>query len=272
MELWFAGVLGVVQGLTEFLPVSSTAHLRIAPELLGQPDPGAAYSAVIQLGTLVAVLVYFARDLFITMPAAILRDRSQPEARLPLYLIVGTVPIVVAGLTLEDLIVGEARSLYVVAAALIAVGIVFFVAERLGGKHRSMAALALGDALIIGLAQACALLPGVSRSGATIAAGLFLGLRRSDAARFSFLLGVPAIAGAGIYELPDALAAAGQEAWAPILVGTGFAAVSGYLAIAWLLRFLGRNSLVLFGGYRIVLGILLLVLCALGLLESRSPG
>lgn len=272
MALWFAAVLGVLQGLTEFLPISSTAHLRIAPELFGQPDPGAAYSAVIQLGTLLAVIVYFARDLFITMPTAILRDRSSPDARLPLYLIVGTVPIVVLGLSLEDLIVGDARSLYVVAAALIGVGLVFFAAERFGKKERGMAAIAMRDALIIGLAQGCALVPGVSRSGATIAAALFLGLRRSDAARFSFLLGIPAIAGAGLYELKDALAVVGDGAWTPILVGTAFAALSGYAAIAWLLRFLSRNSLAPFGIYRIVLGILLVVLCALGFLESGSPG
>ncbi len=272
MELWFAAVLGVVQGLTEFLPISSTAHLRIVPELLGQPDPGAAYSAVIQLGTLLAVVVYFARDLFVTMPTAILRDRKSAEARLPVYLMVGTVPIVVLGLSLEDLIVGDARSLYVVAGALVGVGLVFFAAERYGSKQRAMAAIAMRDALIIGLAQGCALVPGVSRSGATIAAALFLGLRRSDAARFSFLLGIPAIAGAGIYELKDALAIVGDGALAPILVGTAFAAISGYAAIAWLLRFLSRNSLAPFGIYRIVLGILLVMLCALGVLESGSAG
>jgi undecaprenyl-diphosphatase len=271
MELWFAAVLGVVQGLTEFLPISSTAHLRIVPELLGQPDPGAAYSAVIQLGTLLAVVVDFARDLFVTMPAAMLRDRSSPDARLPVYLIAGTIPIVILGLTLKDFIVGDARSLYVVAGALVGVGALFFVAEHFGSKHRPMVEIALADALIIGMAQACALVPGVSRSGATIAAALFLGLRRSDAARFSFLLGIPAIAGAGIYELRDALEVVGEGAWMPILVGTAFAAVSGYAAIAWLLRFLGRHSLAPFGAYRIALGILLLALCAAGVLESRSP-
>jgi len=272
MELWFAAVLGVVQGLTEFLPISSTAHLRIAPELLGQPDPGAAYSAVIQLGTLLAVVIYFARDLFVIMPRAMFRDRGSPEGRLPFYLIAGTVPIVVLGLTLKDYIVGDVRSLYVVAVALVAVGLLFFAAERFGAKQRSMAAIALGDALIIGLAQACALVPGVSRSGATIAAALFLGIRRSDAARFSFLLGIPAVAGAGIFELRDALNGVGEGAWAPIVVGTAFAAVSGYAAIAWLLRYLSKNSLAPFGIYRVVLGILLLALCAAGILESGSPG
>ena len=270
MTLWFAAVLGVVQGLTEFIPVSSTAHLRVVPALLGQADPGAGFSAVIQLGTLLAVVIYFARDLFIEMPRAMLFDRGSPAARLPIYLVIGTIPIVVIGLTMKDFIIGDARSLYVVAGALIGVGGLFFVAEWRGGKDRVMAALTLVDVGIIGLAQAGALVPGVSRSGATILAALFLGLRRSDAARFSFLLGIPAIAGAGIYELGDVIDQFGADAWMAIVMGTTAAAISGYAAIAWLMRFLSKNSLAGFGFYRIGLGILLLALCIGGVLAPGS--
>lgn len=272
MDLWFAALMGLVQGLTEFLPVSSTAHLRIVPELLGQADPGPAYSAVIQLGTLLAVLGYFARDLFVDMPRALLRDRTSFEARLAMYLVLGTIPIAVAGITLKDYITGDFRSLYVVASALIAVGLLFFVVERAGRQDRGMNSIVLLDALLIGAAQAAALVPGVSRSGATIACALLLGLRRTDAARFSFLLGVPAIAGAGLFELPDAFRALGSDAVPAIVIGTTVAAISGYASIAWLLRFLGSRSLGTFGVYRIILGALILALCLGGVLAPRSGG
>jgi undecaprenyl-diphosphatase len=272
MSLWFAAVLGLVQGLTEFIPVSSTAHLRIAPALLGQPDPGAPFSAVIQLGTLLAVVGYFARDLFVKMPRALLFDRSSFDARLAGYLVLGTIPIVIAGLSLKDFVTGDARSLYVVGSMLIAVGLLFFVAERIGSKNRPMEAITLVDAMLIGLAQTCALVPGVSRSGATIACALILGMRRSDAARFSFLLGVPAIAGAGIFELRDAVADLGPGAWLPIVIGTTTAAISGYASIAWLIRFLGKRGLASFGIYRIAVGLLILGLCIAGVLAPGSGG
>lgn len=271
MPLWFAAILGLVQGLTEFLPISSTAHLRIVPALMGQPDPGAAYSAVIQLGTLVAVLAYFARDLFVDMPRAVFRGAGGgPTARLPFYLAVGTVPVVVLGLALKGFITGEARSLYVVASALIAVGVVMYLVDRGARGTRAMDALTWGDVLIIGLAQSMALVPGVSRSGATIVAALLVGMRRPDAARFSFLLGIPAIGGAGLYELGDALDQLGDEAWLPIVIGTIAAAVSGYASIAWLLRYLQRNSLAPFAAYRVGLGITLLALCIIGVLTPGS--
>jgi undecaprenyl-diphosphatase len=270
MPLWFAVVLGLVQGLTEFLPISSTAHLRIVPALFGQPDPGAAYSAVIQLGTLVAVLTYFARDLFVDMPRAVLRRSPGAEARLPCYLAVGTVPVVVLGLTLKDFIVGDARSLYVVSVALIGVGAIMYLADREARGERTMDTLTWTDVLIIGLAQSMALIPGVSRSGATITAALLIGLRRPDAARFSFLLGIPAIGGAGLYELGDALAELGDDAWLSIVIGTIASAVSGYVTIAWLLRYLQRKSLAPFAAYRVGLGITLLVLCIVGILAPGS--
>ena len=270
MTLWFAALLGVVQGLTEFLPISSTAHLRIAPALFGQPDHGAAYSAVIQLGTLAAVIVYFARDLFIAMPRAMLRAPDSPEGRLPYYIAAGTLPIVIVGLGFKDFITGDARSLYVVGSALIAVGALMYAVDRSARDDRGLADLQLRDALFIGVAQSCALIPGVSRSGATIVCALFLGMRRSDAARFSFLLGIPAIAGAGIFELGDALDELGDGAWLPIAIGTLTAAISGYATIAWLLRYLEHKSLAPFAGYRVILGIVIITLCIAGVLAPGS--
>lgn len=270
MPLWFAALLGIVQGLTEFLPISSTAHLRIAPELLGQPDPGAAYSAVIQLGTLLAVMVYFARDLFVDIPRAFFRDRRSPLARMPAYLAVGTLPIVILGLTLKDFITSDARSLYVVASMLVGVGMFMYVVDRKARDQRGIDELTLADAVIVGLAQSFALVPGVSRSGATILAALILGTRRSDAARFSFLLGIPAIAGAGIFELGDAMSQLGSDAWLPIVIGTTTAALSGYASIAWLLRYLQTKSLAPFAIYRVGLGILLFILCMVNVLTLGS--
>lgn len=267
MALWFAALLGLVQGLTEFLPISSTAHLRIAPELLGQPDPGAAFSAVVQLGTLAAVIAYFARELFVVMPRAMLTDPRSPDGRMPLYMIVGTIPIGIAGLAFKDYIVGDLRSLYVVGGALIAVAVIMWAADRRAGLTRRITEVTLRDALIVGCAQACALVPGASRSGSTIVACLLLGMARPDAARFSFLLGIPAIGAAGVFELKDALEAAGSD-WTPILVGTLAAAVSGYASIAWLMRFLGKRSFTGFVVYRVALGAILITLCLAGVLSA----
>jgi len=245
--------------------------MRILPALLGQGDPGAAFSAVIQLGTLLAVLVYFRRDLFVDMPRALVSDRKSANGRLPLYLVAGTLPIVVLGLLLKPYIVGPWRSLYVVATALGVWGLVMIVADR-RVLSRVMSSLTLTDAMLIGCAQTLALVPGVSRSGATIVMALFLGFRRTDAARFSFLLGIPAIGGAGILELKDALSALGSGGWLPLLVGTITAAVSGYATIAWLLSYLGKRTLWPFGAYRIALACVLLALCVGGiLLPGAAP-
>ncbi len=260
MALWFAALLGLVQGLTEFIPVSSTAHLRIVPSLFGQPDPGAAYTAVIQLGTLVAVLAYFAKDL-VHIPMAMVRDPSSPDGRLPWLLAAGTVPIVICGLAFKKHIEGDLRSLYVIAGALIAVGIIMVVIDRIANgrtEHRPFAAITLTDALIVGLAQSLALVPGVSRSGATICMALLLGFSRSDSARFSFLLSIPAIAGAGIFEAREAFRVLGRDALPALAVGTGVAAVSGYMAIAWLIKWLGSHDLIGFAVYRIVAGLALI--------------
>jgi undecaprenyl-diphosphatase len=268
VPIWFAIVLGVVQGLTEFLPVSSTAHLRITPVLLGQQDPGAAFTAVLQFGTLAAVIVYFARDLFIDLPRAFVRDWRSPRGRLPLLLILGTVPIVIGGLTFKDLIEGDARSLWVIVATLAGVGVIMAVVDARARGVRTLDDLGVRDALIIGGAQALALCPGVSRSGATIVAALVVGMGRSDAARFSFLLGIPAIAGAGILETPAAMRTLGDDAAAPLAAALIAAAVTGYASIAWLLRFLGSHRLVGFAAYR---GLVAAALAALLLAGVITP-
>lgn len=267
MTLWFAALLGVVQGLTEFLPVSSTAHLRVVPALLGRPDPGAAFTAVLQLGTLLAVVVYFARDLGgMTRELVFGRGRGK-QARLALLLMVGTFPIGIAGIALKPFVVGEARSLYVVATALIAVALLLYIADRRSAKNRTVEDLGFAHALLIGGAQALALVPGVSRSGATLAAALFLGCRRDAAARFSFLLSIPAISAAGVFEIPDVARELGPEAWPAVALGTVVAGITGYASIAWLLRHLERRSLAPFVVYRLVLGVLLLGLLTAGLVN-----
>ncbi len=265
MELWFAALLGLVQGLTEFLPISSTAHLRITPALLGRPDPGAAFTAVLQLGTLAAVIVYFARDLA-AMARGVLADRRGDAARLALHVVLATIPIGIAGVALKRFIVGDARSLWVVAAALAVVALVMWWADRAARQERTLPALRVSDALLIGVAQACALIPGVSRSGATITMALLIGLRRDEAARFSFLLSIPAIAAAGRFEMKDAAAELGRDGIPALLAGTLVAGVVGYASIAWLLRWLRTRTLALFVGYRLALALLLVALLAAGVL------
>ena len=260
MALWFAALMGLIQGLTEFLPISSSAHLRIAPALFGQPDPGPAYTAVIQLGTLAAVIAYFAKDL-VNLTGAMFRDPMGPEGRLPLLIAAGTVPIVIAGLALKKHIEGDLRSLYVTAGVLIGFSIVMLLIDRYAAGRDStkpLASITLADAILIGLAQTLALVPGVSRSGATICMALLVGLTRSDAARFSFLLSIPAIAGAGVFELRDALKVLGKDAIPALAVGTGVAAVTGYAAIAWLIKWLGSHDLIVFIVYRVLAGLALL--------------
>jgi undecaprenyl-diphosphatase len=260
MALWFAALLGIVQGLTEFIPVSSTAHLRILPALFGKEDPGAEYTAVIQLGTLLAVLAYFAKDL-VAITQAVFRDGASFESRLPWLLAVGTVPIVIAGLLLKKQIEGDLRSLYVIAFALITVGIAMVVIDKLAGDHptpRPLAELTYRDALLVGLAQTLALVPGVSRSGATICMLLLLHFSRSDAARFSFLLSIPAIAGAGIFEAKDAFGKLGRDAIPALGIGITTAAITGYISIAWLIKWLGSHDLIGFAIYRIIAGLALL--------------
>jgi undecaprenyl-diphosphatase len=267
-------VLGIVQGLTEFLPISSTAHLRIVPAFAGWEDPGAAFTAVTQLGTMAAVLLYFRADLWrITRAwARSLRDRSarrELDARLGWYILLGTIPIGVFGLAFKDQIETGARDLYLIGVALIVLGMVLLVAEKVGTRERSIEQLTTRDGVALGFAQALALIPGVSRSGATITAGLFLGLDRPSAARFSFLLSVPAVVLSGLLELGSI--ASGEEGEhvgaGALVIATFLAFVSGYAAIAFLLRFLATHSTVVFVVYRVALGTLVLVLVGAGAID-----
>jgi undecaprenyl-diphosphatase len=264
MTIFQAAILGLVQGITEFLPISSTAHLRITPAVLGWPDPGAAFTAVLQLGTLAAVVGFFLRDLLAMIAAAAdpARRRS-PEARRLLYLVVGTIPIGIAGLLFKHAIEGPLRSLAVIATSLIVVAVAMAIVERRASHRRGLDDLTLRDALWIGVAQTLALIPGVSRSGITLVAGMSAGMRRDAAARFSFLLSVPAVAAAGIFELPKVLHTPGL-AGAPLFVGLATAFVSGYLSIAWLLRFLRTRTTLPFVIYRVLLGAALLIAVVTG--------
>jgi undecaprenyl-diphosphatase len=267
-------VLGIVQGLTEFLPISSTGHLRIVPAFLGWEDPGAAFTAVTQLGTMAAVLLYFRADLTRIALAWLrsLRDRSarrELNARIGWYIVLGTIPIGIFGVLFKDQIENGARDLYLIGTALIVLGLVLLAAERVGTRSRSMEQIEARDGLAVGLAQALALVPGVSRSGATITAGLFLGLDRPTAARFSFLLSVPAVVLSGLFELGSILT--GEEgqhvSTGNLVLATLLAFVTGYAAIAWLLRYLSTHSTIVFVVYRVALGVLVLVLVSSGAIK-----
>jgi undecaprenyl-diphosphatase len=261
-------VEGVVQGLTEFLPISSTAHLRIVPALLGWQDPGAAFTAVVQLGTMAAVLLYFRADLWRIALAWLrsLRDaevRRTLDARLGWYIVLGTVPVAVLGLAFKDPIENEFRNLYLIGAALIVFGLVMAYVDGTSKRERDIESLNARDGFFIGCAQALALVPGVSRSGSTISAGLWRGLDRPAAARYSFLLSVPAVVLSGLFELRHVggagTAPAGATALAVLL-----AFVTGYASIAFLLRYLAHHTLGVFVAYRLVVGTLVIVLAAAG--------
>lgn len=272
MTLLEAIVLGVVQGLTEFLPISSTAHLRIVPALFGWKDPGAAFSAVIQIGTVLAVLIYFRKDLW-AMAAGFWRGLkagkplADPHARLGLFIAAGTVPVVAGGLLFQKAIKNDLRSLYVIAGSLVVVALAMAWADRRAtlSKLRE-GSIGFGDAVFVGVAQMFALIPGVSRSGSTIAAGLMRGLPRAEAARFSFLLSIPAVAGAGLKELFDLRKEGALEGDGVMMVAvaTLVSFAVGYAAIAGLIAFLKKRSVMVFVGYRIGLAILLLGLLAGG--------
>jgi undecaprenyl-diphosphatase len=261
-----AVVLGIVQGVTEFLPISSTAHLRVVPALLGWDDPGAAFTAVLQLGSLAAVIGYFMKDLLTMLGAGAraLMDRSkppEPAARLLLYIIVGTIPIGIMGILLKHKVEGSFRSLSVIAAAQIVVGLALAVVEKTSRKTRGIEDVKMGDAVAIGCAQVLALVPGVSRSGITLLAAMNLGFQRAAAARFSFLLSIPAVAAAGIFELPHVLKSR-DVSGATLAIGLVAAVVSSYASIAWLLRFLRTRTTIPFVIYRVALGALIFGLLA----------
>jgi undecaprenyl-diphosphatase len=275
VSLLEAIVLGITQGLTEFLPISSTGHLRIVPALLGWDDPGAAFTAVIQLGTMAAVVLYFWRDL-IRIGHAWLRSvrersflRADIDARLGWYILIGTIPIGIFGLAFKDQIETGARDLYLIGSALIVLGLVLLAAEKVGTRERDLEHVRTKDGVVIGLAQALALIPGVSRSGSTITAGLFMGLDRPAAARFSFLLSIPAVVLSGLFEFAGILTGSEHTdtSLGALAVATLFAFVSGYAAIAFLLRYLERHSTIVFVVYRVALGTLVIALAAAGAIK-----
>jgi undecaprenyl-diphosphatase len=273
---WLEAVLlGVIQGLTEFLPISSSAHLAIVPQLFGSTDPGASFTAVTQIGTELAVIVFFWRDI-VRIGWAWLRSlvrtdvRGTLDARMGWYIIIGTIPIGIVGFLLEDTIQTAFRSLWLIAINLIVFGIVLGIADRIGRNERQIATLTTRHAVFYGLGQMLALIPGVSRSGATISVGLFLGYTREAATRYAFLLAIPAVFAAGLFQIPD-ISGTAEPGMAKTLVATAVAFVVGYLVIGWLLRYLRTRSYLPFVIYRIALGALVLVLLAFGVLESTVP-
>jgi undecaprenyl-diphosphatase len=277
LNLFQAVVLGMIQGLTEFLPISSTAHLKVVPVALGWGDPGVAYTAVIQLGSIAAVLWYFWRDLTqITKGSlkAIARSNyDSNEFRMGLGIILGTIPIVIFGLLIKILIPdfdnSPLRSLAAIALASIVMSLLLALAEQMGQRKRDFDNLTLADGLWMGLAQSLALIPGVSRSGSTLTAGLFGGLERATAARFSFLLGIPAITLAGLVEIKNVLdAGVGNAGLIPLAVGVISAAFFSYVAIAWLLRYLQTHNTWVFVWYRLGFGVAILGAIAVGWLSN----
>ena len=266
-------VLGIVQGLTEFLPISSTGHVRIVSAFMGWDDPGAAFTAVIQLGTMAAEVIFFRHDLLRigrAWTAALFRPamRGTLDARMGWYLIFATIPIGVLGLLFEHDIETGARNLELIGTMLILLGLVLLWADRTGARNRGMRQLTLRDGVVMGSAQALALVPGVSRSGATISAGLFLGLERPAAARFSFLLSIPAVVLSGLFELHGIVSGDDPGVGAgALVVATLLAFVMGYATIAFLLRYLATHTTLAFVVYRVVLGAVVLLLALAGILD-----
>jgi undecaprenyl-diphosphatase len=278
MTLFEAIILGIVQGLTEFLPISSSAHLRIVPALAGWGDPGAAFSAIVQIGTLVAVLIYFRKDIIMIVGAVIKgvikgKPMESSEARMGWMIAAGTIPIVVLGLLFKTEIETSLRSLYWISGALIALGLVLSLAEAKIKKRlannlplKSMGDIGWKEALLIGLAQSIALIPGSSRSGVTITGGLLLNLDRATAARFSFLLSLPSVFAAGMFQLYKTrdIITASPENLTNILIATIVAGVVGYASIAFLLNYLKKHTTTIFIVYRLAAGIGVLLLIASG--------
>ena len=277
MSLFQAAILGMVQGLTEFIPISSTAHLKVVPVVLGWGDPGVAFTAVIQLGSIAAVLWYFWEDLRQVTLGAIAaftqRNQQSQELQMVLGIGLGTLPIVFFGLLIKfflpDYDNSPLRRIEAIAIASILMAILLGIAERMGNRKRNFNDLGMQDGILIGFAQAMALVPGVSRSGSTITAGLFMGLERGTAARFSFLLGIPAITLAGLVEFVGVLKDGVDGAsLLPLIVGLISSAFFSYVAIAWLIRFLQTRSTLIFIYYRLGFGIFILGAIAIGLLAN----
>jgi undecaprenyl-diphosphatase len=269
-------VLSIVQGLTEFLPISSSSHLAIVSRVFFTGDAGASFTAVSQLGTEAAVIIYFARDIGRIFKAwfnglFVKAHRDNVDYRLGWYVIIGTLPIVVLGVAFKEVIRGEVRNLWVIATAMLVFSAVIAAAEYYGRQTRHVEQLTWRDGLLVGVAQCLALVPGVSRSGSTISAGLFLGLDRELSARFGFLLGIPAVVAAGLFSLPDAFhpVTEGMSATGPQLtVSVVIAFVVGFAAIAWLLRFVAHHVMYWFVGYRVVLALVVMALLATGVVAA----
>lgn len=269
-------VLSAVQGLTEFLPISSSGHLAIVSRIFFGADAGASFTAVSQLGTEAAVLVYFGRDIIRILKAWFAgvfdkAHRDNVDYRMGWYVIIGTIPIVLLGVAFKDQIRSEVRNLWVIATAMLVFSAVIAAAEYFGRQDRHAEQLTWRDGLLVGLAQCLALVPGVSRSGSTISAGLFLGLDRALAARFGFLLAIPAVFASGLFSLPDAfhpvtegMSATGVQ----LLVSVVITFVIGYAAITWLLRFLTNHAMYWFVGYRVVLSLTVMALLATGVVSA----
>jgi undecaprenyl-diphosphatase len=278
--LFSAIILGIVQGLTEFLPISSSAHIRIVGEFMNKAqDPGARFTAITQIGTELAVLIFFRNDIKAIVLSwfkqVIARAELSPEgkgqARMGWLIIIGSIPIVVLGYLGKDIITNDLRSLWLIASVMIIFGVILGIADKYGNSERSLDQLNTKHGLLYGAAQALALVPGVSRSGATIAMGRFLGYTREAALRYSFLLALPAVFGSGLYELKDAFssdAAPNVFTIPETLVATGVAFVIGYAVIAWLLKFVSTKSFMPFIIYRVALGSLILILLATGVISG----
>lgn len=273
-EILKAILLGVVQGLTEFLPVSSTAHLRIIPSFFGWGDIGASYTAVIQVGTMIAIILYFRNDLM-NMTKAMLtslktRDFKSKDTRLLIMIIIGTIPIVIFGFVLKDLIRHQFRNMYIVAASLIFFSIVLYIADKVTKKQKDISNIDNKDGIIIGLFQALALIPGASRSGSTISGAFFRNMTREDAARFSFLLSIPAVLLSGVYELFSQRATLlnGESAVLSLIIATVVSGVVGYWSIWFLLSYIKKHSMMLFVVYRIIFGILIIILLSTGIIQN----
>ncbi len=269
-------VLGVVQGVTELLPISSTAHLRVIPGVLGWRDPGSAFSAAMQLASFLAVLVYFRKDIMTlggaSLRAALSRNYQDADFRIVIGIMIGTIPLVVAGLLLKPLLNGchsPLRGLLLIGAASIGMSVLLGIAEKFARHRRTFAQLTLGDGVIVGLAQMFALIPGVSRSGATLTAGLFCGMERETAARFSFLLGLPAITAAGLYELRVLFKAGfNSEGWVTLAIGLTAASVTAFIAFYALLHYLERRSTWIFVWYRLLFGVGIVAAVSTGYLHD----
>jgi undecaprenyl-diphosphatase len=263
--------LGIVQGLTEFLPISSSAHIRIVGAFMPNAnDPGAAFTAITQIGTELAVLIYFRKDIIKILRAWFKRDGSA-DARLGTLIIIGTLPIIVLGYLGQDYITNNFRSLWLIASTLIIFGIILGFADRVGRSQKDLTALNARDGVIYGFAQSLALIPGVSRSGATIALGRFLGYKREAALRYSFLLALPAVFGSGLYELKKALGDSSVSVYSmpEILVATVTAFIIGYAVIAWLMKYISTKSFTPFVIYRVALGSVLLIALATGVISAQ---